>query len=60
MALTVQEQYFIAWYRSLRAYDRLVIYGWLLTGDARLLASLGGRLFSSQHHQFLEVATPEG
>lgn len=60
MPLTIQDQYFIAWFRSLRAYDRLVIYGWLLTGDPRLLVSLWGGLFGSQTYQLFEVAATEG
>lgn len=59
MTLTVQEQMFFAWYRNLRAYDRMVIYGWLLTGDSRLLLSLWGRAFSGEANQLLEVPTAE-
>jgi hypothetical protein len=59
MALTVEDQCFIAWFRSLRAYDRLVIYGWLLTGDAGLLAGLWGRMVDGQQHQFFKVAAAE-
>lgn len=59
MALTAQEQVFIAWYRSLRAYDRMVIYGWLLTGDSRLLLTLWGGAFGSETYQLFEVPTAE-
>ena len=60
MALTAQEQVFIAWFRNLPAYDRMVIYGWLLTGDSRLLLSLWGRVFGGQAHQIFEIPAPEG
>ena len=59
MALTAQEQVFIAWYRSLRAYDRMVIYGWLLTGDSRLLLSLWSRPFGGEPYQLFEIPTAE-
>lgn len=60
MALSAADLYFIAWFRSLRPYDQMVIYGWLLTGDPRLLASLWGRLIHRQQDELFEVATPEG
>lgn len=60
MPLSAKDQYFIAWYRSLRAYDRLIIYGWLLTGDTRLIVNLRGRVVHSQPDKRLEVAAPEG
>lgn len=60
MALTEQEKAIIAWYRTLTAYQKLLVHGWLLTGDAHLLKGLWGRVFSRELHQLLEVPTPEG
>jgi hypothetical protein len=59
VALNEQEKAIIAWYRTLSAYQKMLLTGWLLTGDAHLLKALGGSVFSSELHQFLKVATPE-
>ena len=59
MALTAREKIVLAWFRSLRPYERMVLQGWLLTGDSRLLLSLWSRTFGSQANKLFEVPTPE-